>query len=71
MKEKVFLVVCESNKSSISYATFDQFKSHRMCHLLGKLSKIPQAVVTEKWFDLPLSVRLQIRKQFPKEFVTK
>ena len=45
---KIFLVVLESDKTSVTSASFDQFKAQRLCHEIAKDSGISHAVVTEE-----------------------
>lgn len=45
---KIFLVVLESNKTSVTTASFNQFAAQRLCHSIAKELGIPHAVVTEE-----------------------
>lgn len=62
--KKIYLVVTESDKFSISYATADQFKAQNMCHRLTKVSGMQHSVKTEKWLDLPFSLRIELKQKF-------
>ena len=61
----LYLVVFENDKSSITWASTDQYKAQQMCHRIAKASGIPHAVVTAKRYDIPMSVILEL-KQFCK-----
>lgn len=58
---KIYLVVLESDKTSVTSASFDQFKAQRLCHEIAKESGFPHAVVTEDMRAslLPLLVSLK------------
>ena len=43
---KVYLVVLESNKTSVTSASFDQFAAQRLCHAIAKDSGVSHAVIT-------------------------
>lgn len=45
---KIYLVVLESDKASVTSASFDQFKAQRLCHVIAKDCGFPHAVVTEE-----------------------
>lgn len=45
---KIYLVVLESDKTSVTSASFDQFKAQRLCHSIAKDCGISHAVVTEE-----------------------
>lgn len=43
---KIYLVVLESDKTSVTSASFDQFKAQHLCHEIAKKSGVPHAVVS-------------------------
>lgn len=45
---KIYLVVLESNKTSVTSASFNQFAAQRLCHSIAKNTGISHAVVTEE-----------------------
>lgn len=45
---KIYLVVLESNKTSVTSASFNQFAAQRLCHSIAKEVGVPHAVVTEE-----------------------
>ena len=58
-----WLVVFQNNNHSITTASFDQYTAQQLCHRYAKVTGIAHAVVKEMWRDLPLSVRVELRKQ--------
>lgn len=63
---KVYLVVTAKDLHSVTWASLNQEKAQKIC--LRACEKLePHAVVTENWFDLPWNIRLELRKNFPKE----
>ena len=60
-QDKIYLVVLESDKTSISWASGDQYKAQQMCHKLSRRYNIPHAVVTEKSYNVPMLVKLNLK----------
>lgn len=60
----IFLVVTESDKTSITWASNDQYKAQQMCHRIAKKSGIAHAVIAEKRYNIPMSVMLELKRNF-------
>lgn len=45
---KIYLVVLESNKTSVTSASFNQFAAQRLCHSIAMDTGVSHAVVTEE-----------------------
>lgn len=60
-KDKIYLVVLADDMTSISWASRDQYKAQQMCHKLTKKYNIPHAVVTEKSYNVPMIVKINLK----------
>lgn len=63
---KIFLVVLEADKTSITTASFNQVFAQQLCHSIAKLTGIPHAVVTEKAASLPLELIKSLCNKSPR-----
>lgn len=68
---KIYLVVLESDKTSVTTASLNQFKSHELCHLAKKISGINHSVITEEILNVSGRVLLDLihsSKRFKDEY---
>lgn len=59
----VYLIVLEADKTSITDASFDQFRAQRLCHAYKKATGIAHSVVTEMDIILTPSLLSQLKKK--------
>lgn len=66
----IYLVVLESDKTSITTATFDHFLSHKLCHILTNVTPFRHAVVTEDYTSISPRIIMSLlkNKRFAKEY---
>lgn len=67
----IYLVVLESDKTSITTATFDHFLAHKLCHLYTNGTFCRHAVVTEEITSISPRIIVSLLKQsrFAKEYL--
>lgn len=61
----VYLIVLEADKTSVTDASFNQFRAQRLCHAYKKATGIAHAVVTEMDVILTPSLLKQLKKKSP------